>query len=90
MDLDRAGIRTIVWATGFRRDYSWLKVPVLNSLDEIRQSGGIAEMPGLYTLGLPFMRRRNSAFIDGVGQDARDITQHLAAYLGAQPLSQAA
>ena len=90
MDLDRAGIRTIVWATGFRRDYSWLKVPVLNSLGEIRQAGGITDMPGLYTLGLPFMRRRNSAFIDGVGQDARDITQNLAAYLGAQPFSQAA
>lgn len=90
MDLDRAGIRTIVWATGFRRDYSWLKVPILNSLGEIRQTGGVTDMPGLYALGLPFMRRRNSAFIDGVGQDARDIIQHLAAYLGAQPFSQAA
>lgn len=90
MDLDRAGIRTIVWATGFRRDYAWLKVPVLNPQGEIRQEGGITTMPGLYTLGLPFMRRRNSAFIDGVGQDARDITNHLAAFIGAPQISNAA
>lgn len=90
LDLDRAGIRTIVWATGFRRDYAWLKLPVLNVHDEIENVGGITKVPGLYTLGLPFMRRRNSAFIDGVGQDARDIVHHLAGHLGADPLSHAA
>ncbi len=90
LDLDRAGIRTIVWATGFRRDYSWLNVPVLNAHGEIRETGGVTTIPGLYALGLPFMRRRNSAFIDGVGQDAREITQHLAAYIGAPQLSKAA
>ena len=90
LDLDRAGIRTIVWATGFRRDYSWLNLPVLNARGEIRETGGVTTMPGLYALGLPFMRRRNSAFIDGVGQDARDITQHLAAYIGASSYPKAA
>ncbi len=90
LDLDRAGIRTIVWATGFRRDYSWLNLPVLNARGEVRETGGVTTIPGLYALGLPFMRRRNSAFIDGVGQDARDITQHLAAFIGASPYSKAA
>ena len=90
LDLDRAGIRTIVWATGFRRDYSWLKLPVLDAAGELIETGGVTAIPGLYALGLPFMRRRNSSFIDGVGQDAREIVQHLAAHLGARPLPQAA
>lgn len=90
LDLDRAGIRTIFWATGFRRDYSWLQLPVLDAAGEIIETGGVTKTPGLYALGLPFMRRRNSAFIDGVGQDARDIVQHLAAHIGAPRLSHAA
>ncbi|MEP5760290.1 MAG: NAD(P)/FAD-dependent oxidoreductase [Litoreibacter sp.] len=90
LDLDRAGIRTIIWATGFRRDYSWLHVPVLDALGELRQSGGVTEVPGLYALGLPFMRRRNSAFIDGVGHDAREIVHHLAAHIGAVSIPKAA
>jgi putative flavoprotein involved in K+ transport len=82
LDLSDLGIRTVVWATGFRRDYRWLRVPVLNSAGEIRQNGGITPEAGLYTLGLPFMRRRNSTFIDGVGADARDLSFHLADFLG--------
>lgn len=90
LNLDRAGIRTIVWATGFRRDYSWLKLPALNGAGEIVETGGVTNVPGLYVLGLPFMRRRNSAFIDGVGQDARDIVQHLSAHIGASRFPHAA
>ena len=82
LDLDRAGVRTIVWATGFRRDYSWLHLPVFDAHGEIREAGGVTSVDGLYTLGLPFMRRRNSAFIDGVGQDAREIVTHLARRIG--------
>ena len=90
LDLDREGIRTIVWATGFRRDYAWLRVPVFDAHGEIRETGGVTDVPGLYALGLPFMRRRNSAFIDGVGADARDIVRHLAAHIGAPAVTQAA
>ena len=90
LDLDRAGVRTIVWATGFRRDYSWLHLPVFDAHGEIRENGGVTGIDGLYTLGLPFMRRRNSAFIDGVGQDARDIVAHLARRVGAAPSLEAA
>ncbi len=89
INLSDAGIQTIVWATGYRRDYSWLDVPVLTDGGEIQQDGGATPVPGLYTMGLPHMRRCNSSFIDGVGQDAHDITRLIATHLG-QSLPQAA
>ena len=85
LDFGRAGIRTIVWATGFRPDYSWLDVPVLDHKGNIRHDGGVVmEAPGLYVLGLPFLRRRKSSLMDGAGDDARDLSAHLAAHLGAR------
>jgi putative flavoprotein involved in K+ transport len=81
IDLRSEGIRTVVWATGFRRVYPWLKLPVLDGRGEIRHQGGITPSPGLYVIGLFFLRRRKSSFIDGVGRDAMDLTGHLAAYL---------
>jgi putative flavoprotein involved in K+ transport len=82
LDLARAGIRTVLWATGFRPDYSWLEVPVLDRKGRIRHDGGVVDAPGLYVMGLPFLRRRKSALIDGAGDDARELSAHLAAYLG--------
>jgi putative flavoprotein involved in K+ transport len=70
-----------VWVTGFRRLYPWLKVPVLDGRGEIRHEGGVVPFPGLYVIGLYFLRRRKSSFIDGVGRDALDLTTHLAAHL---------
>ena len=85
LDFGRSGIRTIIWATGFRPDYSWLDLPVLDYKGNIRHDGGVVtEAPGLYVLGLPFLRRRKSSLIDGAGEDARDLSAHLVAYLGAQ------
>ncbi len=81
MDLEAAGIRTIVWATGYRPDLSWLHVPVLDRKGRIRHDGGVVEAPGLYLMGMQFLRRRKSALIDGAGDDARDLSDHLAAYL---------
>jgi len=81
IDLRAEGIRAVVWATGFRRLYPWLKVPVLDERGEIRHQGGVTALPGLYVIGLYFLRRRKSSFIDGVGQDALDLTTHLAAHL---------
>jgi putative flavoprotein involved in K+ transport len=74
-------IRTVVWATGFRPDYSWLHVPVLDRKGRIRHQGGIADAPGLYLMGLGFMRRRKSSFIHGAEDDARDLSAHLARFL---------
>jgi len=85
LDFARAGIRTILWATGFRPDYAWLEVPVLDAKGNIRHDGGVVtEAPGLYVMGLPFLRRRKSSLIDGAGDDARDLSAHLAAHLGAR------
>ena len=84
LDFDKNDIRTIVWATGFRPNYSWLKIPVLDRKGRIRHDGGITESPGLYLLGLNFLRRRKSSFIHGAQDDARDISEHLKNHLWRQ------
>jgi putative flavoprotein involved in K+ transport len=81
LDLRLAGIGTVLWATGFRRSYPWLRVPVLDERGEIRHEGGVAPVPGLYVVGLHFLQRRNSSFIDGVGADALVLSEHLAQFL---------
>jgi putative flavoprotein involved in K+ transport len=77
LDLIAAGIGTVIWATGYRPDYSWLDVPVLDRHGRIRHEGGVVATPGMYVMGLPFMRRRKSSFIDGAAADAADLAAHL-------------
>lgn len=74
-------IRTVIWATGFRPDYSWLHVPVVDAKGQLRHQGGVLDSPGLYALGLPVMRRRKSTFIHGIEDDAREIVNHLTRHL---------
>ena len=81
LDLTAANIKTIIWATGYRPDYSWLDVPVIDRKGMLRHDGGVVDAPGLYAMGLPFMRRRKSTLIDGVGDDARDLSAHLMKFL---------
>jgi putative flavoprotein involved in K+ transport len=81
MDLTSGAIKTIIWATGYRPDFSWLEVPVLDRKGQVRHDGGVVESPGMYLLGMQFLRRRKSALIDGAGDDARDLSEHLAAHL---------
>jgi putative flavoprotein involved in K+ transport len=81
LDLRSGEIRSIVWATGFRPDYSWLHVPVIDSKGHLRHDGGVLAAPGLYAIGLPVLRRRKSTFIHGAEDDARDLVDHLARYL---------
>jgi putative flavoprotein involved in K+ transport len=81
LDLRSGEIRAIVWATGFRPDYGWLDVPVLNEKGRLRHEGGVVDSPGLYALGLPVLRRRKSTFIYGIEDDAREVIGHLAGYL---------
>ena len=76
--IDLREFRTVVWAAGYRPDYSWLDVPVLDRKGRVRHDGGIAEAPGMYLMGIPFMRRRKSSLIDGAAADARDLSDHLA------------
>jgi putative flavoprotein involved in K+ transport len=82
LDLTSGEISTIVWATGYRPDYSWLDVPVLDRKGYLRHDGGVVDAPGLYAVGLPVLRRRKSTFIHGAEDDARDVIAHLADYLG--------
>lgn len=75
VDLQRQNIKAVVWATGYRRRYDWLKIPVLDESGEILHRGGITNVPGLFVLGLTFLRTRRSAFIDGCGLDAEEIAK---------------
>ncbi len=77
LDLKKEGICTVLWATGFRRTYPWLRVPVLNARGEIDQVDGVTKVPGLYTLGLNFQIRRSSSFIDGAAKDAAEVATRL-------------
>jgi putative flavoprotein involved in K+ transport len=84
LDLHKEGIGTIIWATGYRPDYSWLHVPVLDRKGRILHDGGIvhaASLANMYVIGLPFLRRRKSSLIDGVGDDAAVLADHLAGSL---------
>jgi putative flavoprotein involved in K+ transport len=81
IDLRSGAIRSVVWATGFRPDYSWLDVPVLDRKGHLRHDGGVVDAPGLYAIGLPVLRRRKSTFICGAEDDARELVAHLADYL---------
>jgi putative flavoprotein involved in K+ transport len=79
--VDLRPVSTVIWATGFRPRHPWLPGHLLGRRGEIRHCGGIMAEPGLYVLGLPFLRRRKSSFLDGVGADAAELSQHLRSYL---------
>jgi putative flavoprotein involved in K+ transport len=81
LDLTRGDIQTIIWATGYRPDYSWLEIPVCDRKGMIEHDGGVVSSPGMYLMGMQFLRRRKSALIDGAGDDARDLSAHLASFL---------
>jgi putative flavoprotein involved in K+ transport len=77
ISLGSGEIRSIVWATGFRPDFSWVDVPVFDHRGRLVHEGGVTRWPGLYVLGLPMLRRRRSTFLDGARCDAADLAVHL-------------
>ncbi len=81
LDLDLAAFTTIIWATGFRPSYPWLSPHLLDRRGAIVHDGGAMQDPGLFVLGLPFLRRRKSGFIEGAGCDATELMQPLVAHL---------
>jgi putative flavoprotein involved in K+ transport len=81
LDLRSGEIRAVVWATGFKPDYRWLDVPVVDAKGRLSHDGGVVDSPGLYALGLPVLRRRKSTFIHGIEDDAREVVDHLNGYL---------
>ncbi len=85
LSLREAGIRSVLWATGFRRTYPWVDPSLLDDEGQLPmplRGGGRTDHPGLYVLGLPFLRRRRSTFIGGVGADARELARDVCAHLG--------
>lgn len=81
LDLGSGAIRSIVWATGHRPDLSWLDLPVRDRKGRLQHDGGVGAVPGLYVMGLPFLRRRKSSFMHGAAADAGDLAVHLKRYL---------
>ncbi|HYC26079.1 MAG TPA: NAD(P)/FAD-dependent oxidoreductase [Roseiarcus sp.] len=82
LELRQERIRSVVWATGYVRRYPWLKAPLLDHRGEIVHRGGVTPLLGLYVIGLTFLRRRRSPFIDGCGLDAEDLAPIIKARLG--------
>ena len=78
VDLAEAGITTILWATGYRADYSWLEVDTFDERGRPIHRRGVSNEPGIYFLGLPWLSRRGSSFIWGVWHDAKHLAGHIA------------
>ena len=83
LDLAANGIRTVIWATGFRRNYSWLHVPILNTHGDIIHARGVTPAAGLYVTGLRFLRQRDASFIGAVNDDAVELAESIQRYLDA-------
>jgi putative flavoprotein involved in K+ transport len=85
IDLERDGIRTVIWATGYRPDHRWIELPVFDHKGMIRHDGGVVRgAPGMYVLGLNVLRRRGSSFIGGAARDTADLAAHLHQHLDRQ------
>jgi putative flavoprotein involved in K+ transport len=82
LDLNSGEITTVLWATGFRPDHSWLDIPVRDRTGQIRHDGGVVTgAPGLYLLGMPILRTRASTYIHGAADDTEAIAAHLHCFL---------
>jgi len=82
LDLTAAGVSSIVWATGFTVDYSWLRVNAFDENGKPKHRRGVSAEPGVYFLGLPWLSRRGSSFIWGVWHDARYVADHITTQRG--------
>jgi putative flavoprotein involved in K+ transport len=82
LDLADAGVETILWATGFTNDFSWLKVDAFDERGRPRHQRGVSSEPGIYFLGLPWLSQRGSSFIWGVWHDAMHVADHIATHRG--------
>lgn len=78
LDLEENGVQSIIWATGYTSDYSWLQVDVFDENGKPEHQRGVSNEPGVYFLGLPWQSRRGSSFIWGVWHDAKYLADHIA------------
>lgn len=81
LSLACSDVQNVIWATGLKPDYSWLKVAVLNHKGFLKQSNGIVSSPGMYALGLPSMRTRQSSYIHGISDDVEKVSLSLKHFL---------
>jgi len=79
LDISADGIGAVIWATGYGVDFSWIDVPVLDARGEPVHRRGVTEVPGLYFLGLQWLSKMSSSFLSGVGDDAADLADYIAA-----------
>ena len=79
LDLRASDVTSVIWATGYRCDFSWIALPVLNESGEPVHHGGICDVPGLYFIGLPWLSKMNSSFLAGIGDDATRLADRIAA-----------
>ena len=84
VDLAAANVGAVVWATGYRYDFSWVEAPVLDDFGYPRAPGGVSACPGLCFVGLNWMTWRKSGILYGVGDDARSVAEHLGRRLSAR------
>jgi putative flavoprotein involved in K+ transport len=89
LDLWVPGVRSTVWATGYRRRHPWLHLPVLDAAGDIRRTAGITPAPGLVVIGQQRQTRPSSTFLDGPRHDAAIIVEHLLRTVLAKPLRRA-
>ena len=82
LDLDAAGVGTLIWATGYGLDFGWVDLPVLDEWGYPRHTRGVTVHPGLYAVGLPWLYSEPSSVFAGVGADAAHVVEHLAAHRG--------
>jgi len=77
LNLAEAGVSSIIWATGFTTDYSWLQVDAFDEAGKPKHQRGVSVEPGVFFLGLPWQSRRGSSFIWGVWHDAKHLADHI-------------
>lgn len=78
LDLQAEGVSTVLWATGYKLDYSWIKLDAFDDRGAPRHTRGVSVEPGLYFLGLPWLSRRGSSFLWGVWHDAAHVAAQIA------------
>ena len=78
LELEKAGIRTVLWATGYQQDFSWLKADVFDDQNQPIHKKGVTNVNGVYFLGLPWLTMRGSSFIWGVWEDAKYLASYIA------------
>jgi putative flavoprotein involved in K+ transport len=87
LDLDAESVTSVIWATGFRRDFGWIRLPVLDERGEPIHRRGVTSCPGLYFLGLPWLHTLKSSVLCGVGRDADHLAECIASRAAAPPLA---